>query len=123
MRSLTVSCPLAALGPDIANKKNKHEILYKEIRKTLEDEEVLGIQLYPAGWPRKVQITVKDVKVKEKLVIEGLSMFGKHIEMRDESNGLLKVTIKDAPLEWSNDTVTDIFEDYGEIIRIEHEYI
>ena len=123
MGSLTVSCPLAALGPDIVNKKNRHEILYKEIMKTLDDDDVCGIQLYPAGWPRKVQITVNDATIKEKLVIEGLNMFDKHVDMRDESNLLVKVILKDAPLEWPNDTVTEIFEEYGDVIRIEHEYI
>lgn len=114
---------MAALGGNIANKRNAHELIYIEIRKTLNEEDLIGIQLYPAGWPRKLQITVDKIEVKEKLVIEGIDIFGKHVEMRDEDNSLLKVVLKDAPLEWSNDIISDLFVEYGEVIRTEYEYI
>ena len=65
MGRLTVSCPTAALGPGILNKRNSHEIIYKEVRKVVNEDDLIGIQLYPAGWPRKLQITVKNEELKD----------------------------------------------------------
>ena len=84
MGRLTVSCPMAALGPEIVNMKNVYEVIYKEITKTMDEKDIYGIQLYPSGWPRKLQTTVRDDEVKERIVIQGIEMFGKHIDMRDD---------------------------------------
>ena len=77
-------------------------LLYKElVIKVLKEEEVSGIQLYPAGWPRKLQLTVKDEGLKEKILMEGLDIFGKHIEWQDENNVLTKVILWDSPVEFT----------------------
>ena len=62
---------------EVENSCTKCELLYKElVIKVLKEEEVSGIQLYPAGWPRKLQLTVKDEGLKEKILMEGLDIFG-----------------------------------------------
>ena len=97
---------------DIRNSETLHEKISDIIDPddVMNEDEIVGIQLYPSGWPRKIQITVKSNEMKENLIIKGIDIFGKHIEMRDESNFMIKVVVKDAPLDWSNDTLTELFE-------------
>ena len=123
MSDLTISCPVAALGANVTNKKEIYEHIYKEITQNLDEDAIEGIQLYPSGWPRKLQITVKSKDIKEKLLIEGLDIFDKHIEFRDENNTIVKVVVKDAPIEWTDDILMDIMQDYGEVVRMEKEMI
>lgn len=123
MSGLTVSCQVAALGPSVVNKQEIYEVIYKELIKEVEEEEVVGIQLYPAGWPRKLQITVTNNDLKNKLLVEGLDIFGKHIDFKDENSTVLKVVLKDAPVEWSDQTIEGFMEEYGEIVRIEREMV
>lgn len=118
IKSLRIG-PLAALGNLTPNKKEVYETIYKEITKHLEENEIVGVQLYPSGWPRKLQITVNEKELKERLIIQGLDMFGKHVEFRDE-NSILKITVKDAPVEWTDGTLISIMEKYGEVVRVDN---
>ena len=120
--NLTVSFPLGNLKENF-ERSEIYQKLYKEITKSLCEDEVQGVQLYPAGWPRKVQITVKSKETKEKLVIEGMEIFGQHFEIKDEGNDMTKVVLKDIPIECSDELVHDIMRDYGEVVRIEKEMI
>ena len=91
---LTVSFPVGVLG-DISHVELYSE-LYKGITEVVDEIDVAGIQIYPSKWPRKVLITLKGEDVKEALMIAGITVLGQHIELRDESQNLVKVTIKDA---------------------------
>ena len=119
---LTVSFPVGSLTEQF-QKAEIYEVLYKEITQYLKEDEVEGIQLYPAGWPRKVQITVRNKEIKEKLVIEGLHLFGQQIDIKDESNDLVKVTVSDVPVEWPDKFVKSTLEDFGQVVRVEREMI
>ena len=89
----------------------------------MDENDILGVQLYPAGWPRKLQITLNNEGVKEKLIIEGLDIFGHHVEFRDENSTILKVILKDAPVEFNEETIIEIMEAYGDVVRVEKEMI
>lgn len=120
---LTLSFPLAALGASVGEVKEIYERLYLGIIESIKEDEITGLQIYPSRWPRKVLVTVRDRDIKERLIIEGLSIFDKHVELQDETSSVLKVTVRDAPIEWSRDFFIDIFEPYGKIVRIENEMI
>ena len=119
---LTVSFAFSSLGRH-AKREELYAEIFKELTKTVSEDDVIGIQLYPADWPRKVQITVKDEKTKERLVIEGISLSGNHIEMHDEGPVFNKVTIKDLPIEWPDYIIRETLNQYGEVVRIESEKI
>ena len=123
MTELTISCPLAALGGTWANRKDNYELLYKELTKVLDEDKVLGIQLFPAGWPRKLQLTFKDLDVKDEILVEGLDIFNKHVEWQDENNILTKVVLRDAPVEFTEGMIRDEMDKYGKIMIVEREMV
>ncbi len=118
----TVSFPLATLGAKVG-KEELYKVLYQELTKSMKEEDVAGIQIYPSDWPRKVQITLRDKGMKEKLAIEGIDIFGMHVELKDESSVLQKVIVRDAPIEWDDNLICDILCGYGKIVRIQREMI
>ena len=89
----------------------------------MKEEEVSGIQLYPAGLPRKIQLTVKDEGLKEKILVEGLDIFSKHIEWQDENNVLTKVILRDALVEFTEKMICNEMDKYGKIVRAEREMV
>ena len=107
MTELTISCPSAALGGTWENRKDNYELLYKELTKVLDEDKVFGIQLFPVGWPRKLQLTLKDLDVKDKILVEGLDIFNKHVEWQDENNILTNVLLRDAPVEFTEEIIRD----------------
>ena len=113
---------MAALG-SLTYGKNTYEDIFKELIKSVEEDMIMGIQLYPSGWPRKLQISVADIDTKNRIIIEGLDLFGLHVEFRDDDSVLTKVVVKDAPLDWNNDFITDFMSKYGEIVRVEKEML
>ena len=123
MSGLTLSCPVSALGSLVNNNKDVYGNIYKELVKVVKEDEIVGIQLYPAGWPRKLQITVANKDLKNTLLVEGLDIFGLHVDFRDEDNIVTKVIIKDAPMEWSKEFMIEIMGKYGEIVRVEREMV
>ena len=101
--------------------KSTYENIFKELVKSLDEDMIMGIQLYPAGWPRKLQISVADIDTKNRIIIEGLDLFGLHVDFRDDDSVLTKVVVKDAPMDWNNNFIMDLMSKYGEIVRVEKE--
>ena len=118
---LTLSFPVGALG-DIAVGELYKE-LYASITSIVKEEEVVGIQLYPAQWPRKVLISVHDEAVKEALLITGIDVRGFHVDLRDESEQFTKITIKDAMMSWPDQRLIDLLSPYGKVVKIEKEMV
>ena len=118
---LTLSFPVGILG-DISHGELYKE-LYFNIKEVVHEQDVAGIQLYPSQWPRKVLITLKTKDAKEALMISGIDIMSQHIELRDESEQLTKVTIKDALIGWSEDKIRDLLDPYGKVIRVENEIL
>ena len=122
MSGLTVSCPVTAIG-SLVNKKDAYSNIYKELTKVLKEDDILGIQLYPAGWPRKLQMTLVNNDIKNRILVKGLDILGLHVEFRDEDNIVTKIVIKDAPMEWSDEFIIETMESYGEVVRTEKEMV
>lgn len=122
MPGLTVSCPVAALDFQIRDK-NPYEKIYKEIVGQVEQECITAIQLYPAAWPRRLKITVKENELKTEILVKGLQLFGKTVEFEDDSRIMTKVIVKDGSAEWSDEIFEALISEYAEVIRVEKEMI
>ena len=79
------------------------ENLYHDIVKKVDEKDVVGVQVFPQRWPRKVQLFCAHKAAKDCLMIRGLDIYGRHIELTEPGQGVIKVVIKDAPLHMPND--------------------
>ena len=46
-------------------------------------------------------------------MIQGVDLYGRHIELHEPGNGITKVVIQDAPIEMPNDIIKYWVEQYG----------
>ena len=111
---LTLSFPIGIVG-DIGHSELYRE-LYKGITEIVRENDVDGIQIYPAQWPRKVLVTVNNNDAKEALVIAGVTFGNQHIELKDEAEEMTRITIKDALISWPDQKIREMLEPYGKIV-------
>ena len=89
----------------------------------IKEDDVAGIQIYPAQWPRKVLISLNNEVASETLLIAGLTIKEAHIDLTDENDKIVKVTMKDAMISWDEEKIKDLLSPYGKISRVENELI
>ena len=98
--------------------------IYIALSDILIENDIDDIQLYPSRWPRAVHLSLNNEDAKNKLLIEGIDIQGKHIEVHDEyGSPIIRVTIQDAPFTVENEELKHIFSDFGDILRIEYEML
>ena len=119
--SPTVSFPVVALGGTIQG--DFYQKIFKGITEIVSESDVQGVQIYPAKWPRKVLISVKNDETKEALLISGLDIGGQHIDLRDENEEFVRITIRDLSLDYPDDELIDGLSEYGKVVKIEREMI
>ena len=106
---------------------NKHEWMqevYGAIIKDHEEGDVETIQVYPADWPRRVRLMVKDLTVKQKLQADGIEVFNQHIDLDDDLLGPpVVVTVVDTPIEMPFERVVSVLESFGKVQKIEDDYL
>ena len=117
--NLTLSFPIGIVGE--IEIRTLYKELYKSVTSVVEEDDVVGVQVYPAQWPRKVLIGVKNESVKETLLIAGIEILDKHVELRDEQEQFTKVIIKDAPMSWSDEKMGELLTPYGKVVKVEKE--
>ena len=103
---------LSDIGRSALKREERQELCEEIFQKltviTVEDE-VHGLQLYPQKWPKSVHLSFKNESSKSKVLVEGLSVFGKHVELQDDSeSAIIKVTVYDAPMGMTNEKLKDI---------------
>ena len=113
---------MAALG-SMVKEKEAYVTLYKELAAHMDEDDIVGIQLYPAGWPRKLQLSVGNIDLKNRIIVEGMELFGSHVEFSDDDSVVTKIVIKDAPMDWNEDIMMDTMSKYGDIVRTEKEML
>ena len=119
--SLCVSFPLGAL-PEL-NQTDFYVKIYEGLTVIVEENDVVGVQIYPAQWPRKVLINLKEREKKEALLISGINVAGQHIELKDENEEFTRVTVKDLAIDFSDDDLLEILSKYGRVIKVDREMI
>ena len=118
---LLVEFPIADIGQRIEIPELM-ECIHDDIVKKIDESDVIGVQVIPARWPRKVQVLCAHQAAKDCLMIQGLDILGRHIELNEPGRGVIKVIITGAPLDMQNDVIKTLLESYATIteFRIEH---
>ena len=102
--------------------KELTEKLYDEIVSKVDESDVVGVQVVPQRWPRKVRVVCAHQAAKDCLMIQGLDLYGRHIELHEPGNGITKVVIQDAPIEMPNDIIKSWVEQYGVVSEFRNEH-
>ena len=77
---------LSDLGRSALKKEERQELceeIYAKLTSVIDEHEVHGLQLYPQKWPKTVILSFKNESVKNKIYMEGLDIFNRHIELQD----------------------------------------
>lgn len=123
-KDYTFSMALAQLRtPENLRGKDGHGVLYNELIKSFDKEEILVIQRYPVDWARKIKITVKSEEVKNEALRRGIQMFGYHVSVKDENELLTRVILQNLSAKISDSAIQVALSQYGECVRVEHEYV
>ena len=99
------------------------ENLYLDLVQKVEEKDIIGVQVVPQRWPRKVQILCAHQTAKECLMIRGLDIYGRHIELDEPGQGVVKVVIQDAPLDMPNDVIKDWATQFGTVTEFRNEHV
>ena len=91
----------------------------------LDEKDIVGVQILPKKWPRKVQLLCAHLLAKEGLLIRGLEIGGGHVELHEPRQGVAKLSIENIPLDVPNEIVKSWAAQYGTVVdyRNEHPYI
>lgn len=99
------------------------ETLYADLIEKVDEADIVGVQIVPQKWPRKVQILCMHQAAKDCLLIQGLDIYGKHIELNEPGNGVVKVVIQDAPLTMPNDVLKTWVGQFGTVTEFRNEHV
>ena len=98
--------------------------IYDVVTVTHKEDDIEAVQVYPAEWPRRVRLMVKNSAVKNELLISGVDIFGQHVDFEDDELGpSVVVTVLDTPIEMPFDKVVDILQTFGKIVNVDDEYL
>ena len=103
--------------------KELTEAIYADVTQKVDEKDVLGVQIYPVKWPRKVQVMCAHLPAKECLMIQGLDIYGRHIDLHEPGQGIVKVSIEDAPLDISNEKLKAWVSQYGTVVDFRNEFV
>ena len=111
---------------DIGQRADVSELtenLYLDIVQKVDEKDIYGVQVVPQRWPRKVQIMCAHQTAKDCLMIRGIDIVGRHIELNEPGQGLIKITISDAPLDMDNSVIKDWVAQYGTVTEFRNEHV
>ena len=118
---------LGQLGVQTQSFEERRALLqnvYFALSQVLQESDFDGIQLYPSKWPRLIRLSMTNEDAKNKLMIQGLDIYGKHIEIEDQYDGpLVRVIVSDAPFAMSNTDIKTVMTQYGDVLQVEHEFL
>ena len=99
------------------------ENIYHDIVQKVDEKDVVGVQVFPQRWPRKVQLFCAHQTAKECLMIRGLDIYGRHIDLNEIGQGIIKVVIQDAPMNMPNDVLKDWIAQFGCVTEFRNEHL
>ena len=120
----TVSCHVSQIRCKFGlRSREAHGLLWKEITKEIDQEQLLMIQLVPSDWPQRMKVTVRSKEVKEELLVRGLQMYDTTVSMKDEDSSITKVALYNLPAGIKHPDIKVALSKYGEVLRVEHDPI
>ena len=99
------------------------ENLYGDLTEKVDEKDIVGLQILPQRWPRKVHILCQNQAAKDCLMIQGVDIYGRHVELNEPGNGVVKVVIQDAPLDMPNDVIKAWVSQYGTLSEFRNEHV
>ena len=72
--------------------------IYRDVIAKIDEKDMVGVQILPKRWPRKVQLLCADLPAKECLLIRGLDIGSGHIKLHEPGQGIVKLTTENVPL-------------------------
>ena len=119
---LSVTCPVANIRTNI-HQRGIYAKIYEQIIETYNGDDIFGIQLIPDGWPKVLRINLRNEDIRDTMLVQGIVMFGTTVTFKNDDSLFTKVTVKDGEMEWNEEKMKELFIEYGEIARVEREYI
>ena len=116
---------LSDIGRSALKKEERSELIeeiYQQVTDIVPEDGVRGLQLYPQKWPKTVHLILKNDCVKNQILVEGLNIFGKSINLQDDSHAaIIKVMVFDVPVDLKNERLKDIFNQFGDVVQVDDE--
>ena len=122
MAGLSVVCSVSSIRTNI-HQRGIHAKIYEQIVETYSSDDIIGIQLIPDGWPKLLKIKLRNAECRDTMLVQGVKLFGTSVSFKSDDRMLTKVLVKDADMEWDEEKIKQLFEEYGEIVKVEREYI
>ena len=119
---LSVTCPVASIRTNI-HQRGIYSKLYEQIIENYNGDDIFGIQLIPDGWPKVLRINLRNEEIRDTILVQGIVLFGTTVNFKNDDSLFTKVTVKDGEMEWDEEKMKELFQEYGEIARVEREYI
>ena len=108
----------------VYNKEEWMKEVYETITQEYIEDAIEGVQVYPANWPRRVRLMVKDASVKTKLLTDGIDVFGQHVDLEDDALGpSLRITVIDAPIEMPFEKIVSALQSFGKVVDVQDQYL
>ena len=99
------------------------ENIHDDVINKVDETDIIGVQVIPERWPRKVQLLCAHQAAKDCLMIQGLNLCGRHIELNEPGRGVIKVVITGAPLDMPNDVLKTWVESYATVSEFRNEHV
>lgn len=97
------------------------EVMHRDITQKVDERDIIGVQVVPQRWPRKVQILCAHQAAKDCLMIRGVDIYGRHIDLNEAGHGVIKVLIQDAPIEMPNEVIKGWIGQFGTVTDLRNE--
>ena len=103
------------------SKQEMQDLLYEILPTIVSEDDILGVQLMPWYYPKRVEIQCANKAAVETLILNGLTIDSQHVELEEQGYGALRVTIQDVPMNVPNTRIQEWLAQYGEVIYLHDE--
>ena len=70
-----------------------------------------------------MKLTLRSKEVKNELLVRGLQLYGTTVSMKDEDSSITRVALHNLPANIQHDDIKVEMSKYGEVLRVEHDFI
>ena len=103
-------------------KDNLSTRVRSAITAVVPSESINTVMIKPKKWPRNVFILCSDKDTKTKLMVDGIKLDGKEVELNEGGTGSIKLFIEEAPLEMPNHVIKKELNKLGLVTSFREQY-